>query len=236
MAYQFDFSAVFEYSTALLHGAGTTLALTAIGTIVGGAIGVIGGGCRAWRVRPFNYVFAVYVEAIRNTPFLVQLLFIFFGLPSLGIQINEWQASVFTIVINLGAYITEIVRAGIQETPRGQIDAASALAMSRFAIFRHVILRPALQKVWPALTSQIVIVMLGSSVVSQIATEDLTFVANFIQSRNFRALETYIVVTLMYCVLALLLRQLLMWIGRRWVVARPAKAVVTQFSVEGGNA
>ncbi len=228
MAYQFDFGAVFDYSGQLAQGVGFTLALTAAGAVAGGAIGIAGGVCRAWRIRPFNALFKVYVEAIRNTPFLVQLMFVFFGLPSLGVQINEWQASVLTVVVNLGAYITEIVRAGIQETPRGQLEAANALAMSRWAIFRHVVLRPALQKVWPALSSQIVIVMLGTSVVSQIAAQDLTFAANFIQSRNFRAFETYLIVTALYFALALLLRQLLAWIGQRFVVGRrvPVASVV----------
>ena len=108
----------------------------------------------------------------------------------------------------------------IQETPRGQLEAAGALGMGRWAIFRHVVLRPALQRVWPSLSSQIVIVMLGTSVVSQIAAQDLTFAANFIQSRNFRAFETYLVVTAAYFVLALALRQLLAWIGQRFVVGR----------------
>ncbi|WP_247421950.1 amino acid ABC transporter permease [Ralstonia pseudosolanacearum] len=224
MAYQFDFGAVFGYSGQLAQGAGFTLALTAAGAVLGGAIGLAGGVCRAWRIAPLNGLFKVYVEAIRNTPFLIQLMFVFFGLPSLGLQINEWQAALLTAVVNLGAYITEIVRAGIQETPRGQLEAASALAMSRWACFRHVVLRPALQKVWPALSSQIVIVMLGTSVVSQIAAQDLTFAANFIQSRNFRAFETYLVVTVLYFALALLLRQLLAWIAQRFVVVRRTPA------------
>lgn len=220
MAYDFQFGPVFDYSGLLLSGCAFTLALTAAGALLGGAIGVAGGVCRAWRIAPLHWFFHAYVEVIRSTPFLVQLMFVFFGLPSLGLHINEWQASLLTTVVNLGAYTTEIVRAGIRETPRGQLEAASALGMSRWAIFRHVVLRPALQKVWPALSSQIVIVMLGTSVVSQIAAEDLTFAANFIQSRNFRAFETYLVVTALYFVLALLLRQVLSWVGRHWIVAR----------------
>ena len=218
MAYQFDFGAVFDYSGMLAQGAGFTLALTVAGAVLGGAIGVAGGVCRAWRIAPFHWLFKVYVEAMRNTPFLVQLKFVFFGLPSLGVQINEWQASLLTTVVNLGAYITEIVRAGVQETPKGQLEAANALGMGRWAMFRHVVLRPALQKVWPSLSSQIVIVMLGTSVVSQIAAEDLTFAANFIQSRNFRAFETYALTTLVYLCMALMIRQLLNWIGRRFVM------------------
>ena len=99
------------------------------------------------------------------------------------------------MVINLGAYATEIIRAGIEATPRGQIEAGVSLAMTRLQVFRYVVLLPALQKIWPALSSQIIIVMLGSAVVSQISAEDLTYAANFIQSRNFRAFEVYFVAT-----------------------------------------
>ncbi|CAL94881.1 amino acid ABC transporter permease [Azoarcus olearius] len=220
MAYQFDFAPVFDNADLLLSGAGFTLALTAVGAVFGIGLGILGAICRAWKLAPFDRIFGVYVEVIRNTPFLVQLFFIFFGLPSLGVKMTEWQAAVLAMVINLGAYSTEIIRAGIQATPRGQIEAAESLALTRSQIFRHVVLRPALAKVWPALTSQVIIVMLGSAVCSQIATEELTFAANFIQSRNFRAFETYFVTTAIYFAMALLIRQLLIQIGQRYVVGR----------------
>ena len=217
MAYKFDFTPVLQHSDQLLQGALFTLELTAIGTLFGVGLGIVGGAVRAWKIKPFAAIFGVYVELIRNTPFLVQLFFIFFGLPSLGIRITEWQAAVLAMVINLGAYSTEIIRAGIQAVPRGQLEAAAALAMSRFEAFRHVVLLPALGKVWPALTSQIIIVMLGSAVCSQIATQELSFAANFIQSRNFRAFETYLLTTVIYLVMALLIRILLNWVGRRFI-------------------
>ncbi|CAB5598202.1 amino acid ABC transporter permease [Pseudomonas asiatica] len=220
MAYQFDFSPVLAQGGLLLEGAVFTLELTLIGTLFGVAIGVLGAVVRAWRLRPFDALFGLYVELIRNTPFIVQLFFIFFGLPALGVRLTEWQAAVLAMVINLGAYSTEIIRAGIQAIPRGQLEAAAALAMSRFEAFRHVVLQPALAKVWPALSSQIVIVMLGSAVCSQIATEELSFAANFIQSRNFRAFETYLLTTALYLVMAILVRQLLAWIGRRALTGR----------------
>ncbi|WP_426118516.1 amino acid ABC transporter permease [Pseudomonas sp. DSP3-2-2] len=217
MAYHFDFVPVLQNADLLLKGALFTLELTAIGTVLGVGLGIIGAIVRAWKIQPFSAIFGVYVELIRNTPFLVQLFFIFFGLPSLGIQISEWQAAILAMVINLGAYSTEIIRAGIQAIPRGQLEAAAALAMSRFEAFRYVVLIPALGKVWPALSSQIIIVMLGSAVCSQIATEELSFFANFIQSRNFRSFETYIITTVIYLCMALLIRQLLAWIGRRYI-------------------
>lgn len=218
MAYQFDFAAVLQHSDLLLQGAAFTLGLTAIGTLLGVGLGIVGAILRAWRIRPFDRIVGVYVELIRNTPFIVQLFFIFFGLPSLGVRLSEWEAAILAMVINLGAYSTEIIRAGIQAIPHGQLEAASALAMSRFETFRHVVLRPALGKVWPALSSQIIIVMLGSAVCSQISTEELSFAANFIQSRNFRAFETYLLTTALYLIMAIGIRQLLAWIGRRFIM------------------
>ena len=220
MAYQFDFAAALQQGDLLLKGALFTLELTVIGTLAGVALGIVGAVVRAWQLRPFNWLFGVYVELIRNTPFIVQLFFIFFGLPALGVRMTEWQAAVLAMLIFLGASSTEIIRAGIQAIPRGQLEAASALAMTRFETFRHVILRPALAKVWPALSSQIVIVMLGSAVCSQIATEELSFAANFIQSRNFRAFETYLFTTLLYLAMAIGVRQLLNLFGRRVIVGR----------------
>lgn len=218
MAYQFDFAPVLDNADLLLQGALFTLGLTAVGTLLGVGLGIVGAVLRAWRIRPFDRLFGLYVELIRNTPFIVQLFFIFFGLPALGVRLSEWEAAVLAMVINLGAYSTEIIRAGIQAIPHGQLEAAAALAMSRFESFRYVVLRPALAKVWPALSSQIIIVMLGSAVCSQIATEELSFAANFIQSRNFRAFETYLVTTLLYLAMAILIRQLLAWAGRRFVM------------------
>lgn len=220
MAYQFDFAPVLAQGDLLLRGMLFTLELTLVGTVLGVAIGVLGAVSRAWRLRPFDALFGLYVELIRNTPFIVQLFFIFFGLPALGVRLSEWQAAVLAMVINLGAYSTEIIRAGIQAIPKGQLEAAAALALSRFEAFRHVVLQPALAKVWPALTSQIVIVMLGSAVCSQIATEELSFAANFIQSRNFRAFETYLLTTLLYLLMAIVVRQLLAWIGQRLLMGR----------------
>ncbi|OIN01111.1 ABC transporter permease [Polynucleobacter sp. QLW-P1DATA-2] len=217
MAYQFNFSAISEYSDVLVSGIAETLLLTFIGSVFGLVLGVVGGVSRAWSIRPLKSIFTVYVEIIRNTPFLVQLFFIFFGLPALGVQLSDWQASILAMVVNLGAYLTEIIRAGIEATPRGQIEAAESLAMTKFQIFWHVVLPPSLLKVWPSICSQIIIVMLGSSVCSQIGTEELTYAANFIQSRNFRAFETYFIVAGIYFILALFMRRIMIYLGGRFL-------------------
>ncbi|RUU95311.1 MULTISPECIES: amino acid ABC transporter permease [unclassified Mesorhizobium] len=221
MTYQFDFGWLIESLPVLLKGIRITVQLILIGAVFGVALGIACAWVRALGPKWLKPVVATYVELIRNTPFLIQLFFIFFGLPSLGIRMSELSAANLAMIVNLGAYSCEIIRAGIQATPRGQFEAGASLAMTPFQTFWHVVLVPALQRIWPALSSQIVIVMLGSAVVSQIAAEDLTFAANFIQSRNFRAFETYIVSTLIYLALAILLRQMLAGLG--WMLF-PRKA------------
>ena len=114
MAYQFDFIPVLNNADLLLQGALFTLGLTAIGTLFGVGLGILGAAVRAWRIKPFDGLFGIYVELIRNTPFIIQLFFIFFGLPALGVRLNEWEAATLAMVINLSAYSTEIIRAGIQ--------------------------------------------------------------------------------------------------------------------------
>ncbi|MGE8633454.1 MAG: amino acid ABC transporter permease [Achromobacter piechaudii] len=215
MAYQYDFASVFDYTPVLIKGIGVTVELIAFGAVAGVALGIVCAWVRTQGPRWLRVPVTAYVEVIRNTPFLIQLFFVFFGLPSLGVQLGEMQAACLAMALNLGAYSTEIIRAGIDATPKGQYEAGASLAMTRLQVFRHVVLKPALKRIWPALSSQIVIVMLGSAVCSQIAAEDLTFAANFIQSRNFRAFEVYLVTTGIYLVLAIVLRQLLRMAGRR---------------------
>lgn len=221
MTYHFDFGWLVNYFPVLLKGIRITVQLVLVGALVGVALGTACAWVRALGPNWLKPVVAVYVELIRNTPFLIQLFFIFFGLPSLGIKMSELSAANLAMIVNLGAYSCEIIRAGIQATPRGQFEAGASLAMTPFQTFWYVVLVPALQRIWPALSSQIVIVMLGSAVVSQIAAEDLSFAANFIQSRTFRAFETYIVSTLIYLALAVLLRRLLAGLG--WILF-PRKA------------
>ncbi|ALJ36678.1 amino acid ABC transporter permease [Azospirillum brasilense] len=223
MTYRFDYSWIAEYWPVILKGLVTTVELTLIGTLFGVALGIACAWTRSLGPRWLRPPVVAYVELIRNTPFLIQLFFIFFGLPSLGVQMTEFQAAVLAMVINLGAYSGEIIRAGIEATPRGQFEAGASLAMTRFETFRHVVLIPALQRIWPALSSQIVIVMLGSSVVSQIAAEDITFAANFIQSRTFRAFESYFLTTGLYLLLALALRQALRGVGNKLFPRRAAR-------------
>jgi polar amino acid transport system permease protein len=217
MTVELDFFAVLTEWPMLLTGIVWTLGLTAVAMAIGLLVSVSGAWVRSsgpmWLAVPV----AAYVELIRNTPFIVQLFFLFFGLPALGIRLSPPVASALALTLNLGAYGTEIIRAGLLATPRGQIEAGQSLALSNFQIFTRVVLPPALKKVWPALVSQIIIVMLGSAVCGQIATEELSYAANVISATAFRTFEAYIVVTAIYLALALGVRQLLNWAGPRYV-------------------
>ena len=218
MIQSFDFGALGDYSDVVLHGVYITLLLITVGATLGLAVSILCTWARLLGPVWVRVAVTFYVEFIRNTPFLIQLFFIFFGLPQLGVSMSEMTAAIVAMAINLGAYGTEVVRAGVQATGKGQWEAAASLGMTRNQAFWRVVLMPALQKMWPTLSSQIVIVMMGSAVVSQIAVQDLTFAANFIQSRTFRAFEIYFVVTAIYIVLAALVRLALRLIGR-WVLA-----------------
>jgi polar amino acid transport system permease protein len=215
MTYQFHFESLAGYVDVLARGALLTVVLTAIATVVGLAIGVAGAAARRSEIAPLRVLAATYVELIRNTPFLVQLFFIYFGLPSIGVRLTANEAALLAMIVNLGAYATEIVRAGIASIAKGQIEAGLSLGLTRRQVFVHVVLVPALAKIYPALTSQFIIVMLGSSVISQISAEDLTYAANFIQARNFRSFEVYLVVTAMYLALAAGFRAIFRSVGNR---------------------
>ena len=218
---EFDFAAVLVDWRLLLHGVAWTLGLTAVATLLGMLLGVACAWVRSQgRFSWLRWLVGSYVELIRNTPFIVQLFFVFFGLPAAGFKLSPELASVITMVLNLGAYATEIIRAGIEATPKGQFEAAASLALGRMQAFIHVVLPPALKKVWPAMVSQIIIVMLGSAVCGQISVEELSYAANLIQSRNFRAFEAFIVAALTYLLLSILLRRLLNWAGPRFFFGR----------------
>ena len=217
---QFDFLAVLAQWPLLVKGVAWTLGLTALASVIGVGLGIACAWARVHAGLGLKWLAGAYVELIRNTPFIVQLFFVFFGLPAAGVKLTPEIASVIAMVINLGAYAAEIIRAGIEATPKGQIEAAQSLALNSSQIFTRVVLPPALRKVWPALVSQIIIVMLGSAVCGQISTEELSYAANLIQSRNFRAFEAFIVATVIYLALSMGVRKLLNWLGPRFLFGR----------------
>jgi polar amino acid transport system permease protein len=206
MKYTFNFRDVWAQWDFLMSGIAVTIILTIVTVLAGSAIGALGAAARVYGRPWMRALAACYVECIRNTPLIVQLFIVFFGLPSAGVRLNAMTAAMIALAINLGAYATEIIRAGLEAIPKAQIEAGYSLGLSGVQVFRYVVLIPALQIVYPALTSQFVLVMLATSVVSQISAPDLFHVASIIQSRTFRDFEIYAIVASVYLALALALK------------------------------
>lgn len=205
-----DFSVVFDRWDMVLQGIYLTVKLTLVATACGFVLGTFCAIGKRGRTPWLRKTCSAYIEAIRNTPLLVQIFLVYFGLSSLGLSLQAVTVSMIALTINVGAYSAEIMRAGFDSIEKGQLEAAETLGLSRRQIYWHVVLKQALERVYPALTSQFVLLMLASSICSQISAEELTAVANFIQSDTYRPFETYIVVGALYVVLSILLR-ILFW-------------------------
>ncbi len=204
--FDLQFAPVLVSMPALMKGLVLTIELSIAAIICGSTLGLLVALLRHLAPPSMRWPMTLYVELIRNTPFLVQLYIIFFGLPAYGFRVSAVDAGLIAMTINLGAYTTEIFRAGIDSVHRSQIEAGHALALTRLQIFRHIILKPAVQKVWPSLVSQFVLMMLTSSVCSFISVEELSGAANTIQSATFRSFESYIVAGALYLALAIVLK------------------------------
>ncbi|WP_332119257.1 amino acid ABC transporter permease [Azorhizobium caulinodans] len=222
MTYQFDFAVLLPFWREFAMGVWLTLQLSLVSTVLGFVLGTFCAIGRADGPPWVKFIVAAYVEIIRNTPLLVQVFIVYFGIATLGIHVSANLAAVLALVVNVGAYTSEIVRAGLESIHKSQLEAAECLGLSRPQTYWHVIVRPAIERVYPALTSQYVLLMLASSITSQISAEELTAVANRIQSDTFRSFETYIVVGVLYLALSFVVR-LAFWLFGLVVFVRRRK-------------
>lgn len=227
MDYTLQFGEVLSRWPLLVEGIWKTLLFSAAAIVFGFTIGVFGALGRRAPSRPLRLLVASYVELIRNTPMLIQLFIIFFVLPSVGIKLSTNEAALVAIVLNNGAYVTEIVRGGIESVHPSQIEAGQSLGLSRLRVFSSIVLLPAIENVYPALVSQFILIALGTSIISAIGADDLTSMANVIQSETFRALEVFLIVGVIYFVLTLAFRLLFAALSRHLFPRRRrmAKAV-----------
>lgn len=206
MTYNFSFAFLASRWPALVEGVWLTVQLTVVSIALGFLVGTL---CAVLRVYGNGFVRRVvgaYVEIIRNTPLLVQMFIVYFGIASTGIKLSAEVSAIIALVINAGAYTTEIMRAGIESIGKTQLEAAECLGLSRVNTIIHVVLLPAMERVYPALSSQFVLLMLASSVTSQISAEELTAVANVMQSDTYRSFEVYLIVAVVYIGLSFLYR------------------------------
>lgn len=206
MSYVFDFSFMAERWPDFVAGAWLTIKLTVVSISLGFALGTVCAVARVYGNAPLRRLVGVYVETIRNTPLLIQIFMVYFGLSSMGLKLSAEVSAVIALVVNMGAYTTEIMRAGIESIQRTQLEAADCLGLTRLQSIIHVVLLPAMERVYPALSSQFVLLMLASSITSQISAEELTATANLVQSDTYRSFEVYIIVAFVYLALSALYR------------------------------
>jgi polar amino acid transport system permease protein len=190
----------------LLDGAKTTLVMSFWSTLAGFIMGIVCAIARSSGGRIVRYCVGTYVEVIRNTPLIIQSYFFIFGLSSIGLKLSVLTGAVLALVINITAYTCEIIRAGIESVPRSQREAGECLGLSPLQVYWHIILAPALERVYPALTSQFILLMLVTSLLSAVGAEELFGVSNIIQSMTFRNFEVFIVLWVIYLAISWMVR------------------------------
>ncbi|MBD3844464.1 amino acid ABC transporter permease [Bosea sp. SSUT16] len=213
--YSLTFGPVLERWPLLLDGLALTIALTLVGMVFGTGAGLVLALARRSAHWSLRWLARLYVEIFRNTPLLVQLFIVYLGLPALGIRFSPVAAACVSLVLNNAAYTGEIIRAGLAATPRGQVEAARSLALRPWQILAFIVLPPALARVYPALVSQNVLLMLSTGITSAIGAQELTAVVSDINSDTFRSIEVFSVAAGLYLLLNYLQRLLLWLLGLR---------------------
>jgi glutamine transport system permease protein len=200
----------------LLKGLQVTLYIFVIAIILGFLIGLV---IALFRLAPFkilNWIAKVYVDAIRGTPFIVQLFFIYFGVNSLQIiSLNSTTAGIITVAINAGAYFAEIIRAGIQSIDKGQTEAARSIGFTGAQTMRYVVLPQAFRRMLPTITNQSIISLKDTSLLSVIGIADLTQQGQIQASATFEAFKIWLAVGVIYFIIIYLLTLLANFIERR---------------------
>ncbi len=214
--YVFQFRDVWAELPALLDGALTTLHISILTLLLSFAVGTVGALCRMSRLAWLRVPATWYVELIRNTPLLVQLFFIYFGFSQIDIQVSSYTAGLIGLVVNNAAYLTEIIRAGIQAIHKGQFEAGYSLGLGFPQLMRYVVFPQAFRVIYPPMSNQFIGIILWSSLVSTISVQDLALRGKELASSTFRSFETYAVVTLIYVVMTLTISAGLKLIGYRF--------------------
>ena len=215
----FSFEAFWQILTTKLpvfmEGVGVTVQLALYTALFGSLVGVVVALLRLSRIRPLRWLSGVYIEFLRGTPLLVQVLIIYYGLPQLGIRLPRMTAGTVALVINSAAYMAEIVRSGIQAIDAGQSEASHSLGMTSAQTMLYIILPQAIKNILPAVGNEFVVIIKESSILYTIGIYELTYQANKLASTNFRYLETLMISALVYFVLTFTTSRLLGLLERR---------------------
>jgi polar amino acid transport system permease protein len=203
-----------NYALDFTQGALLTLQITVITMIGGIIIGTMGAIAKLSPNSFLKNLVSVYVMFFRNTPVLVQLFIVYFGLPTFGINFEPYTAAIITLIINAGAYCTEDIRAGIQSVNVTQFKSAFSLGMNNLQTYRYIVFPQAFRAVYPPLTSRFILTMLGSSIVAAISVKELTFQTMLVGSQSFRSFEAFLIAGLIYLVLSQIITLIFRFGGR----------------------
>lgn len=210
-----DFLSMVKYTPLFISGLIMTLKLTFLAVTIGVLMGLFISLMKMSSIKPIKLVASSYIEVIRGTPLLVQLLLIYNGLMQFGMNIPAFTAGVSALAINSSAYVAEIIRAGIQAVDPGQNEAARSLGMTHAMAMRYVIIPQAIKNILPALGNEFIVMLKESAIVSVIGFADLTRQADIIQSVTYRYFEPYIVIAAIYFIMTLTFSKLLSLFERR---------------------
>lgn len=210
-----DFLSMVKYTPLFISGLIMTLKLTFLAVTIGVLMGLFIALMKMSSIKPIKFVASSYIEVIRGTPLLVQLLLIYNGLMQFGMNIPAFTAGVSALAINSSAYVAEIIRAGIQAVDPGQNEAARSLGMTHAMAMRYVIIPQAIKNILPALGNEFIVMLKESAIVSVIGFADLTRQADIIQSVTYRYFEPYIIIAAIYFIMTLTFSKLLSLFERR---------------------
>jgi polar amino acid transport system permease protein len=196
-----------EYLNLLFEGILISSSLTVVSGLLGFIIAFFLAASIYWKVIPLNYFSICWIDFIRNTPLIVQLFFVTFGLPLLFEYVWPfWAHGLLALTINFTGYFGEILRSGYNSTPKNQLEAANSLNLNKMTIFRKIVLPHTLIKMFPSLSSQFIFIFLTTGIISEIGVNDLTHAGLYIDSRTFRTFEIFIILSFLYVALSLLFK------------------------------
>jgi polar amino acid transport system permease protein len=199
---EYQWRTVLAYLPDYLHAAVLALRITVLGFVLAFALAVIAALARDSGSRVLRFAGACYVEVIRNTPVLLQIFIVYFAFPTLGIRLSAVTAGIIALGVNVGAYLTEVVRAGFSSVERGQLEAAQVLGLSRLSVFTYIVAPQALRNVYPSLVNNLVQVLLGTSLLSTIAVPEITGVATVINARTLLFVQVFGIAVVAYLILS----------------------------------
>jgi len=217
MLADFNFRVIFEYLPLFLTGLKSTFLISIVSIMLALIAGIIACACRISGIKSIKYPAIAYIEIIRSTPLLVQIYFLYFGLPTLGIRVPEIQTGILALTLNSGAYIAEIIRAGINSVDDGQIEAGISSGLNYFQRMRFIILPQALGVTIPPLLGQSIVLVKDSALLSLISVMELTRCGQTMTSERFMPSEAFFTVAFFYMCIYFCLKALADWSQRKLI-------------------